>query len=86
MMTFFTITLKNHLTREIKKRFINMNVQLMTSHSTASHYTTLQLFWKLAHLKILFHKMKVSEMFLNVLECFWLAPFGFEGVYSSSTV
>ena len=85
-MTFCTMTLKNHLTREIMKRLINMNMQFMISHSTTSHPTTLQLFWKLALLKILFHKMKVSEMYHNVLEYFWLAPFGFEGVYSSSTI
>ena len=86
MVAFSTMTLKNDLTREIKKRFINMNIQLITSHSTASHHTTLQLFWALAHMKIAFHKMKVSEMYHNIFECFLLAPFGFEGVYDSSTV
>ena len=86
MRTFCTMTLKNHLIREIKKRFISMNIQPMNSDCTASHLTTLQLFWKLAHLKILFHKMKVSEMYHNVIECFRLVPFGFEDAYSSSTV
>ena len=80
------MTLKNHLIREIIKRFINMNIQPRNSHCTASYHTALQLFWKLAYLKILFHKMKVSEMYHNDLEWFRLAPFGFETVYSSSTV
>ena len=86
MVAFSTMTLRNDLTREIKKRFISMNIQLITSHSAASHHTTLQLFWTLAHMKIAFDKMKVSEMYHNIFDFFLLAPFGFEGVYDSSTV
>ena len=66
MVAFSTMTLRNDLTREVKKRFISMNIQLITSHSTASHHTTLQLIWTLAHMKIAFDKMKVSEMYHNI--------------------